>query len=116
MFSIIANFRKSLANQSSMNVLTPPIQLPRDLTEKAMAISRGWIFMGNPPKTALRLAALCRQGRQTQSKRLPRSLWYKPTGSDNYRVIYADLSIREARPDELPPGEPVKPDWPAVAN
>ena len=28
--------------------------------------------------------------------------WYKPTGSQNYRVIYGDLSIRETAPGNLP--------------
>jgi outer membrane lipoprotein-sorting protein len=28
-------------------------------------------------------------------------LWYKPTGSDKYRVIYADLSVKEMSPDEV---------------
>lgn len=28
-------------------------------------------------------------------------LWYKPTGSDSYRVIYADLSVKEMTPDEV---------------
>lgn len=27
-------------------------------------------------------------------------LWYKPTGSDKYRVIYADLSVQET--NEMP--------------
>ncbi len=28
-------------------------------------------------------------------------LWYKPTGSDRYRVIYADLSIKEMAPEDV---------------
>ncbi len=28
-------------------------------------------------------------------------LWYKPTGADKYRVIYADLSVKEAAPAEI---------------
>lgn len=28
-------------------------------------------------------------------------LWYKPTGNDNYRVIYADLSVKEVAAEEL---------------
>lgn len=28
--------------------------------------------------------------------------WYKPTGSENYRVIYADLTVREITADQLP--------------
>jgi len=28
--------------------------------------------------------------------------WYKPKDSDNYRVIYADLSVKEVTPDQLP--------------
>ena len=28
--------------------------------------------------------------------------WYKSKGSDNYRVIYADLSVKEVPPDQLP--------------
>jgi len=28
--------------------------------------------------------------------------WYKPTGSKKYRVIYADLSVKEVAPDEVP--------------
>jgi outer membrane lipoprotein-sorting protein len=27
--------------------------------------------------------------------------WYKPTGADNYRVIYADLSVKEMAPDDV---------------
>lgn len=27
--------------------------------------------------------------------------WYKPTGADKYRVIYADLSVKEASPAEI---------------
>jgi hypothetical protein len=27
--------------------------------------------------------------------------WYKPTGSEKYRVIYADLSVKEASADEV---------------
>ena len=29
-------------------------------------------------------------------------LWYKPTGADKYRVIYADLSVKEVPADEAP--------------
>jgi hypothetical protein len=28
-------------------------------------------------------------------------LWYKPTGADTYRVIYADLSVKEMAPDDV---------------
>ena len=28
-------------------------------------------------------------------------LWYKPTGADKYRVIYADLSVKEVAAEEL---------------
>lgn len=28
-------------------------------------------------------------------------LWYKPTGAQNYRVIYADLSVKEMAPDDV---------------
>ncbi len=28
-------------------------------------------------------------------------LWYKPTGTEKYRVIYADLSVKEVAPEEL---------------
>ena len=28
-------------------------------------------------------------------------LWYKPTGAENYRVIYADLSVKEMTPEEV---------------
>ena len=28
-------------------------------------------------------------------------LWYKPTGAEKYRVIYADLSVKELAPDEV---------------
>jgi outer membrane lipoprotein-sorting protein len=28
--------------------------------------------------------------------------WYKPTGAQNYRVIYGDLSVRDVTPAELP--------------
>ncbi len=27
--------------------------------------------------------------------------WYKPTGADKYRVIYADLSVKETAADEV---------------
>jgi hypothetical protein len=36
-------------------------------------------------------------------------LWYKPTGSDTYRVIYADLSVEDMTPEDakrLPKGKP----------
>jgi outer membrane lipoprotein-sorting protein len=29
--------------------------------------------------------------------------WYRPAGSDTYRVIYGDLSVRDVEPDDLPP-------------
>ena len=29
-------------------------------------------------------------------------LWYKPTGSEKYRVIYADLSVKEVPAAEAP--------------
>jgi outer membrane lipoprotein-sorting protein len=28
-------------------------------------------------------------------------LWYKPTGTDNYRVVYADLSVKDMTPGEV---------------
>jgi hypothetical protein len=28
--------------------------------------------------------------------------WYRPAGSQMYRVIYADLSVRETTEDQLP--------------
>ena len=28
--------------------------------------------------------------------------WYRPTGAETYRVIYGDLSVREAAPDAVP--------------
>jgi hypothetical protein len=27
--------------------------------------------------------------------------WYKPTGAEKYRVIYADLSVKELAPDDV---------------
>ena len=27
--------------------------------------------------------------------------WYKPTGAEEYRVIYADLSVKDMSPDDL---------------
>ncbi len=34
--------------------------------------------------------------------------WYKPTGAENYRVIYADLSVREAdTPPSMPDAQPL---------
>lgn len=32
--------------------------------------------------------------------------WYKPTGKENYRVIYGDLSVREVAPGEPPTAAP----------
>ena len=32
--------------------------------------------------------------------------WYRPTSSQNYRVIYGDLSVREVTPDKLPTAVP----------
>jgi hypothetical protein len=28
--------------------------------------------------------------------------WYRPEGSETYRVIYADLSVRDVAPEDLP--------------
>jgi hypothetical protein len=28
--------------------------------------------------------------------------WYRPKGSDTYRVIYADLSVKDVVPENLP--------------
>ena len=28
--------------------------------------------------------------------------WYKPTGAEKYRVIYADLSVKEVSLEEIP--------------
>ena len=28
-------------------------------------------------------------------------LWYKPTGAPKYRVIYADLSVKEMAPEDV---------------
>jgi hypothetical protein len=28
--------------------------------------------------------------------------WYKPTGSETYRVIYGDLSVKDIAPEDLP--------------
>ena len=27
--------------------------------------------------------------------------WYRPTGTDKYRVIYADLSVKDMAPDDV---------------
>jgi hypothetical protein len=27
--------------------------------------------------------------------------WYKPTGAEKYRVIYADLSVKDMTPDDV---------------
>ncbi len=32
--------------------------------------------------------------------------WYKPTDSEKYQVLYADLSVKEVSKDELPEAEP----------
>jgi hypothetical protein len=29
--------------------------------------------------------------------------WYKPDGSETYRVVYADLDVRDVAPEDLPP-------------
>jgi outer membrane lipoprotein-sorting protein len=29
--------------------------------------------------------------------------WYKPNGSETYRVVYGDLSVRDVAPEDLPP-------------
>jgi hypothetical protein len=28
--------------------------------------------------------------------------WYKPVGSQTYRVVYGDLSVRDVAPEDLP--------------
>ncbi len=33
--------------------------------------------------------------------------WYKPNGSKTYRVIYADLTVRDVAPEDLPPVPPL---------
>ena len=37
-------------------------------------------------------------------------LWYKPTGAENYRVIYADLSVKEISPDDVKKLSEAKPE------
>jgi hypothetical protein len=32
--------------------------------------------------------------------------WYRPQGAEKYRVIYADLSVREVPPEEVPTTQP----------
>ena len=67
--------------------------------ENGMKMIRGWIFfrllkpendwhyVGNGVKLGDAESPVC---------------WYRPDGSETYRVIYGDLSIKDVAPENLP--------------
>jgi outer membrane lipoprotein-sorting protein len=75
----------------------------RALQEKAsqamLTVGRGWMFMGDPKNGsdfhyAGKGVKLGAKGRAV--------MWYKPKGSEAYRVIDADLTVRDVPANELP--------------
>jgi hypothetical protein len=70
-----------------------------ELMEKSQAGTRGWMFvMRMKPENDLHYAG---KGVKLGSAGTP-IVWYKPTGAQNYRVIYGDLTVREVAPTALP--------------
>ena len=82
--------------------LSKKINLSEYEIEKTIGlkISAGWSFVVNilPDDSDWRYAG---KGAKVGSPDTP-IFWYKPEGSDFYRVIYADLAIKNVTPDDLP--------------
>ena len=66
-----------------------------------MTIGRGFMFAMELPEAADAHYA----GRGVELDQPDRPIfWYKPEGAKAYRVIYADLSVKEAEPRPRLPG------------
>lgn len=74
----------------------------KSVTEFGAALGRSTAFMSSiKPENDLRYFA----GARLNQKNRP-LLWYTPAADDNYKVVYADLTTKDATKDTLPP-EPV---------
>ncbi|MEX0977397.1 MAG: hypothetical protein WDZ48_01005, partial [Pirellulales bacterium] len=73
----------------------------QDLMTKSMAIGRGFVFVSMLPASSD--AHYAGKGVKRDTVDAP-IFWYKPTGKQSYRVIYADLSIRESEQAPQVPG------------
>ena len=66
-----------------------PLTSIRQISECEGDIFNGWIF----------LATISRMGIGDAGKAI---YWYQPEGSETYRVIYGDLSVKDVTPENLP--------------
>jgi len=70
----------------------------RDTGQQAQIMYRGMVFMGKLPGGSWRYAG---QNVSFGDATTP-IFWYQPEGSAAYRIIYADLSVLDAAPEDLP--------------
>jgi len=89
----------------------PSAQQEQEIAEALVKLERGLIFTGLLPKDADAHYAGQGVARGAAGKPI---FWYRPQDAKQYRVIYADLSVREAgTPPSVPQAQPVPAKSPA---
>ena len=69
-----------------------------DPSQQGQIMYRGFVFMGKLPAGSWRYAG---QNVTFGDANTP-IFWYRPEGSATYRVVYADLSVLDVAPEDLP--------------
>ena len=90
--------RQAVSRMSSRPTTQDVQALQAEFMPKAVKVSRGISFINPMNGEDFRYAG---GGVKLNQKNRP-ILWYKPKGSTNYRVIDAELNVREVEPDQLP--------------
>ena len=71
----------------------------QDRTQHAMKMARGMVFVTSlPPDSNQNYAGENVKFGDAQTP----IFWYQPAGSQTYRVIYGDLSVKDVAPEDLP--------------
>jgi outer membrane lipoprotein-sorting protein len=84
-----------------------------EMMQKSVKVGRAWMFISTPANgTDFHYAG---KGVKLDQPDTP-ILWYKPVGSDSYRVIDADLTIRAVGAGEVPKAESILLNAPAATQ
>jgi hypothetical protein len=80
--------REKFAQMSTKQKLDLALKLQRGyLFIKHLKAENDWHYVGNGVKLGDAKSEVC---------------WYRPDGSETYRVIYGDLSVKDVAPENLP--------------
>ena len=82
------NRNKFAQLSEEQNLKGPPLKFARGwVFFRLLKVENDWHYVGNGVKLGDAESPVC---------------WYRPDGSETYRVIYGDLSVKDVAPEDLP--------------